>query len=198
LFGERRFERLLVFHDIVVYRGVLRQRLLDAKVILVHLRQIEQQVPLTHGDELGSGELDGLGRFSRAPQEEVPVGVVHFLLAELDFHGDYERVEEFVLFEEASANVLVEVDGDVVDQDQEPLLQHLAGLRLFESALEELHEELETVLVHGVDEREVGDREVQHAAALGDHAVVLAGLEDLFLRDLGLLHAAVHGGRGHF
>mmetsp|Transcript_85225 Transcript_85225/g.241485 ORF Transcript_85225/g.241485 Transcript_85225/m.241485 type:complete len:399 (+) Transcript_85225:2009-3205(+) len=85
-----------------------------------------------------------------------------------DLGRDQEGEEHLVVLEEAAADVHVHVLGEVLDQDADPAVDHVALLRVAQPALEEEHEELEAVLVHGVDVCEVGHDKVEDGRAEGD------------------------------
>mmetsp|Transcript_4438 Transcript_4438/g.12891 ORF Transcript_4438/g.12891 Transcript_4438/m.12891 type:complete len:282 (-) Transcript_4438:138-983(-) len=114
-------------------------------------------------------------------EKEAPLGQIDHRLAHEDFDADQEGEHELVLLEEGSAHVGVERVRHVVIHVGEALLQVVRWLRLPDAVHKELVEPHERVLVHGVDEREVRNREEEHRAAEGHGHVLLARFVDLFL-----------------
>lgn len=95
-------------------------------------------------------------------QVEVPLSSRNLVGSSEDLSCIEEGVEQFVLFEETSANVYVERLSDVIQKDFKSLFQLVTLSRLVQSAVEETREEVERVLVHGIDQGEVGNHEVKN------------------------------------
>ena len=66
------------------------------------------------------------------------------------------------------------------------VLHLLRFIRLFDAADEERDEPRQAVLVHRIDDGEVADAEKEHGRPRRDRPVLLSGLVDVPLRDLGL------------
>ena len=104
-----------------------------------------------------------------------------------------------MLFEEADANLFVELLCDRTHQALEQLFLHgliLHRLHLLDAGnglVEQLLHVLERVLVHLVDATHVSDREVEDGASFGDASVEVSRLVD---DDLDLPRAAPRGQLG--
>ena len=98
--------------------------------------------------------------------------------------------------EEAAADVGEEGAREVVDEDGDALVQHLALGRALDAHVVDAREGGQRELVHAVDGREARDDEVEDGAARGHGPVELARGGDLARRHLGVLHAHADGVRG--
>mmetsp|Transcript_175347 Transcript_175347/g.562465 ORF Transcript_175347/g.562465 Transcript_175347/m.562465 type:complete len:721 (+) Transcript_175347:2410-4572(+) len=96
-----------------------------------------------------------------------------------DLASDQEGEQHLVVFKETSTDVQEHEPRDVVDQDGNPCVHVFTGLGLPQALLEERDEELETVLVHRVDLRQVGHDEVQDRGPGGDGPQFFADGVDL-------------------
>eukprot|EP00968_Pinguiococcus_pyrenoidosus_P011500 scaffold926_cov248-Pinguiococcus_pyrenoidosus.AAC.13 len=139
-----------------------------------------------------------LGAWRPRPDHEgPPLQVGNDAGSPIDVGRDEAGVEHLVLLEEAAADVGEHAPRDVVDEDAQALLQDLRLRGALQALVENLLVELEAVLVHRVQKRQVGDDEVDDAAARRHDAVLLARLVDLLLRGLGLREPLADVGGGH-
>jgi hypothetical protein len=130
-----------------------------------------------------------------AAQEEVPLRDADLVDAAQDASGIQERVQQLVALEQTTANTEVEGASLVFDQDGETLFELVGFLGLLEAVNEELGEEVERVLVHGVNVGEVSNDEVQDGASQRDGAVRLTGSVNHLGGLLSLNHTLVNRNR---
>lgn len=63
-----------------------------------------------------------------SPQEVLPLGIGDLAPLLHDVHTQHDAVDELVVLKEASGHVVVGVEQDLVQQDLEALVQHVALL----------------------------------------------------------------------
>ena len=105
-----------------------------------------------------------------------------------DLHAHQEREEEFILFEERTTNILVEKGGEFLDEEVlafvSLILVNLAFSPI-KGTLVNHAEELERVLIHGINVHQVTEDEEEARDTRGD------GDED-FSDCLDLFHGRLH------
>jgi len=109
----------------------------------------------------------------------------------LNLRRDQETVKQFIFFEESSTDVQIKAESDVLDQQVNSFFQDLFFLGDFQSFFEELGEEIEGELIHGVDDAQIADDEIEDGASFSDGSVFLTGAIDFLTGDLGLGHSFI-------
>mmetsp|Transcript_62957 Transcript_62957/g.150430 ORF Transcript_62957/g.150430 Transcript_62957/m.150430 type:complete len:322 (+) Transcript_62957:154-1119(+) len=117
----------------------LRQRVIDNA--FAGLEAAQKEAPLLWGDALLVHEL----RMDLVAQASV---------------ADHEGIQQLVVLEQAHANLCVDELSEVLDDDVDALVDVFCRGAGSQSLLKEAGEELQAVLIHGVDVGEVGHDEV--------------------------------------
>eukprot|EP00965_Chrysotila_dentata_P142527 4711458-Pleurochrysis_carterae.AAC.2 len=134
-----------------------------------------------------------------ARQQKPPLLAFHLACARQDLNAEQEGEHQLVLLEDGPADVGVERVGDLVVEQRDPRVDVVRLLGVCDAEQEERAEPGERVLVHRVDEREVGDAKVEDGAAHGDGDVLGAERVNLGLGHLRLGHGRhdlLRGGLG--
>lgn len=128
----------------------------------------------------------------RSSEIKVPFNIVDDFLVYLNFSSDHKTVEQFVLLEQAPANVDVETLGNVFDEQVYSILKDLFLLCDLESPFEQFHKIVQRILIHRVDDAKVTYDEINNTASFSDWSVLLSGLVDLLTCYFGHLNTLIY------
>jgi hypothetical protein len=190
--------RLLRVEDLLELLAILHEELIKA----LECRQLSHSVyllvalsPLKIAKPV-SRVLDDINCSSRSSKIVSPLIWIHELASEKNLDGEDVGEEQLVCLEQTSAHILVEVESEVVIEVFDSLFGIWVLSAVVYALTKEVGEPLQRVLIHGVDDGQINDREEEDGGSVCDGSVDLARLVDLLLGDLGLLHAHVDLIRG--
>jgi hypothetical protein len=78
-----------------------------------------------------------------------------------------------VPFEQTTANTEIERTSFILNQNRESLFKIIVLFGLLKTINEQLAEEIERVLIHGIDVGKISNDEIKNGAAIGDRSVAL-------------------------
>jgi hypothetical protein len=100
-------------------------------------------------------------------------------------YAEYEREEQFVLFEQRATHVAVNGVGKVIVERLDASVELSELLAVHNRAVVEIDEPVERVLVHRVDVCQIADAKEEGGRVLGHRQVAHTRQLDLFLRLFG-------------
>lgn len=126
-------------------------------------------------------------------QEGTNIIASQLLGSDKDLEADHQHECDFVLLEQSSVDVAMDVLGHHLDDEVYSLLGGvgLGGL-LGKRPIEELKELFQRTVVHPIDKEELDEGEVQSRASNGDRSILFSLLVDFFGLVLSILQLDRH------
>ena len=136
--------------------------------------------------------LGDLGISTSSSQEEVPFDWVYPLIIKHNLRSNEEAVQKFIFFEQPSANVNIETFCYIVNKKIDSFLKNFFLLCKFQSLFEKLHEVIQRVLIHRIDDAEVADHEVNDTTTFSNGSIFLSSFVYFLTGYFGKLDSLIH------